>query len=223
MTVTAPARSRRLWGLPATLRVVVALAAIVTIVLVGLAGLFASPASAQTLTGPGNAVGAFGAADGQAVGAHQPVLAGQCRARAPSYDPAASGSCVAAETASGPVYDQMPLFVDTPGGIAVQSTDPAALAARDDVLNGADLFKGGNVNSLPPEQSQFFATESPDTPGYGERYGIPAKNLPFDWISSGQLEPGAPFITRPAPRVGANLGGGTEVVTWPRSFIPGAP
>jgi hypothetical protein len=98
VTVTAPARPERLWGLPATLRVAVALVAAVTVMVVGLAGLFASPASAHTLTRPGNAVGAFGVAGGQVVGAHPDILAGQRRARAPSYDPTASGSCVAAET-----------------------------------------------------------------------------------------------------------------------------
>jgi hypothetical protein len=119
----------------------------------------------------------------------------------------------------------MPLFVQTRGAeVAVQSTEPDALALRDSVLRGDQtLYKGGNVNSLPPEQSQFLAPENPESRGFGERYGIPPKNLPFDWISSGQLEPGAPFITRPAPGVEWNPGGAVEVVTWPGSFIPEAP
>ncbi|MDP9074422.1 MAG: Hint domain-containing protein [Actinomycetota bacterium] len=98
MTVTASARRERPRRLPAAFRAVVALVAAVTVIVVGLAGLFVSPASAQPLTGPGNAVGVFGYAGGQVVGAHQPVLAGQRRARAPSYDRVAVGSCVAAET-----------------------------------------------------------------------------------------------------------------------------
>ncbi|MDQ6613449.1 MAG: hypothetical protein M3083_01450 [Actinomycetota bacterium] len=98
MTFPAPARRERLWGHSAALRAAVALTAAVTVLVVGLAGLFASPASARPLTRPGNAVAASTAAAGQMVGAHQPVLAGQRRARAPSYDQMAVGSCVAAET-----------------------------------------------------------------------------------------------------------------------------
>ncbi len=121
------------------------------------------------------------------------------------------------------VYDQMPLFVETPYGLAVQGTDPASLAARDHVLNGGDIFKGGNVNSIGPEQSQFFALEHPETAGFGDKYGIPPKNLPFDWVGQGTLESSAPFVTRPAPGVDVNAGGGVEVVTLPGSFVPGGP
>jgi hypothetical protein len=37
--------------------------------------------------------------------------------------------------------------------------------------------------------------ESPDTPGYAGKYGIPPTNLPFDWVAEGQIAPGADFIT----------------------------
>ena len=98
MTITAPARPDRPQGLPAALRAAVALAVVLTVITVGLAGLFATAASARTLRRPETRVGAFGLAAGQTVGDHEPVLAGQRRARAPSYDRMAVGSCVAAET-----------------------------------------------------------------------------------------------------------------------------
>jgi hypothetical protein len=101
VTVTAPARTERPRRLHAAFRAAVALMAVVTVLVVGLAGLFASPASARTLTRPETRVAAFGLATGQIVGAHQPILAGQRRARAPSYDRTAVGSCVAAETEGG--------------------------------------------------------------------------------------------------------------------------
>jgi len=74
--------------------VFVALAAIVTAVVVGLLSLFMVPASASTLAGAGNGVGVNHVADGQRVDAHEGVLAGQGRARAPSYDRSVVGSGV---------------------------------------------------------------------------------------------------------------------------------
>ncbi len=98
VTFPAPARRERRWGHSAALRATVALVAMLTVLVVGLAGNFASVASARTLRQPETRVGASAADSSQIVGTHEPVLAGQRRARAPSYDPVASGSCVAAET-----------------------------------------------------------------------------------------------------------------------------
>jgi len=172
--------------------------------------------AAQALTGDGHIdLGsvAFSALSGGGTSAVTHHLTHTNTSRSTIVDPV--------HTQRGPVYDQVPLFVETPYGLAVQATDPASLAARDYVLSGGDLFKGGNVNSNAPEQSQFFAMEHPETPGFGDRYGIPPKNLPFDWVGQGQLEPSAPFVTRPAPGVDVNAGGGVEVVTLPGSFVPG--
>jgi hypothetical protein len=66
--------------------------------------------------------------------------------------------------------------------------------------------------SAGPE-AQFWSLESPLSPGYAERYGIPAENMNFDFIESGTLNPGTNFITRSAPGIGANGGGAIEVVT----------
>ncbi len=131
------------------------------------------------------------------------------------------GRIARVETAAvrAPVYDQLPLFVDTPYGLATQSLKPEALAARDEVLRGARVFKGGNANSLPAEKSQFFALEHPSTPGYEGRYGVPKENLPFEWVASGRIRPGTDFVTRVAPVVGDTTGGGIEVVTWPGGLL----
>jgi hypothetical protein len=74
-----------------------ALLALVTAILVVLAGLFASPASATTTLHPQTRVAAIAEPSGQLVGPHATVLAVQGRERAPDYDSSATGSSVAAE------------------------------------------------------------------------------------------------------------------------------
>ena len=101
MNVTTPARRQRRQGASAAVRAAVALVAVVTMIVVGLAGLFATTASAQTLRRPETRVGALTDVVGQMVGVHPDIHAGQGRARAPSYDQMAVGSCVAAETEGG--------------------------------------------------------------------------------------------------------------------------
>jgi hypothetical protein len=50
-------------------------------------------------------------------------------------------------------------------------------------------------------------------PGFAERYVIPPENVAnADFIESAVVRPGSPFVTRPAPDVGPNGGGGIEVV-----------
>ena len=124
MTVSASARPDRPRRLHAALRAAVALMAVVTVLVVGLAGLFATAASARTLRRPETRVGAFGAAAGQVVGDHEPVLAGQRRARAPSYDRMAVGSCVAAETEPA-LADQAAAAC---GGMSFTASTPVLLA-----------------------------------------------------------------------------------------------
>jgi hypothetical protein len=74
-----------------------ALLALVTAILVVLAGLFASPASATTTLHPQTRVAAIAEPSGQLVGPHATVLPGEGRERAPDYDSPATGSSVAAE------------------------------------------------------------------------------------------------------------------------------
>jgi filamentous hemagglutinin len=66
--------------------------------------------------------------------------------------------------------------------------------------------------------SQFLSLENPLNPGYAGRYGIPPENSNFEFILTGRVQPGAPVITRPAPGIPPNPGGGIEAVTSPGSF-----
>ena len=184
-----------------------------------LLALVITPATASAATLSGTRVSASGLAALLRTGPPSAVSPGGQPGIGPAYDGLVVGVRVATEATAG--ADQLPLFIETPGGLATQSLDPEALAARDAVLRGASVFKGGNVNSLAADQSQFFALESPETAGYAARYGIPPANLPFDWIAEGQIAPGADFITRAAPGVFPNLGGGIEVVAAPGSFVGG--
>ena len=67
----------------------------------GALGLFATSASAAVLHRPETRVAAFGLQTTARVGAHDAVLPGQRRARAPDSPTTASGSCVAAEGEGG--------------------------------------------------------------------------------------------------------------------------
>ncbi|WP_245164244.1 hypothetical protein [Buttiauxella brennerae] len=64
--------------------------------------------------------------------------------------------------------------------------------------------------------AQFWALEHPSTPGYAGRYGIPQENIDrSNFIMTAKLKPGAEHVTRPAPGIGGNAGGGIEVVVPP--------
>lgn len=61
--------------------------------------------------------------------------------------------------------------------------------------------------------SEFWSLEHPLSPGFAKRYGIPEANVRnADFIESAVVPRGGAFITREAPGVGANTGGGIEVV-----------
>lgn len=58
--------------------------------------------------------------------------------------------------------------------------------------------------------------ENPSNPEYERMYGVPHKDKP-DYVVGGELKPNEPFITREAPPIYPNPGGGIEVVTQPRA------
>jgi len=117
--------------------------------------------------------------------------------------------------ATGGAADAIP-GIETPFGVAEQSLDSAALSARVDVQSGAELWRIGTMGQSKAGEAQFWSLESPTTPGFAARYGIPPANVTnADFIESGTLKPGAPFVTRSAPAVGASPGGGIEVVVNP--------
>ncbi|MTJ83146.1 MAG: hypothetical protein F8N37_19340 [Telmatospirillum sp.] len=107
-----------------------------------------------------------------------------------------------------------PPSVATPYGRAVQGGGVDALMARTQVESGARLYRIGTMGKSQAAEAQFWALESPDSPGYAARYGIPPENVAkADFIETGILKPGSDFVTRVAPPVGKNPGGGIEVVT----------
>jgi RHS repeat-associated protein len=104
--------------------------------------------------------------------------------------------------------------VATPYGPAEQGTSAEALAARQRVEGGATLYRMGTMGRSAGPEGQFWALEHPHSPGYAARYGIPQENIDrADFIETATVRPGTPFVTRQAPPVGANPGGGIEVVT----------
>ena len=103
--------------------------------------------------------------------------------------------------------------IKTPYGIVKQSNNPAALAARTQVEEGATLYRLGTTGKSEAAEAQFWALEHPNTPGFAQRYGIPAKNIKnANFIEAAKVNPGTPFVTRPAPGIGSNTGGGIEVI-----------
>ena len=103
--------------------------------------------------------------------------------------------------------------IATPYGIATQGQTAATLAARGEVSNGATLYRIGTIGKSQAAEAQFWSLEHPLSIGYANRYGIPAGNvLNANFIEAATLNSGTPFITRAAPGIGGNIGGGIEVV-----------
>lgn len=103
--------------------------------------------------------------------------------------------------------------IPTPHGVAVQSEQAQALAARSEVQGGATLYRMGTTGKSQAAEAQFWSLEHPLAQGYAGRYGLPAENVSHaNFIEASTLRQGTPFITRPAPGIGSNIGGGIEVV-----------
>jgi RHS repeat-associated protein len=103
--------------------------------------------------------------------------------------------------------------VSTPYGLAKQSLQKAALAARTRVQGGETMYRIGTTGKSQAAEAQFWALEHPFTPGFAQRFGIPPENvLKADFVEAATIRPGSPFVTRVAPAVGTNSGGGIEVV-----------
>lgn len=103
--------------------------------------------------------------------------------------------------------------VATPWGVAQQGKSGTALAARAEVNQGATLYRIGTTGKSNTTGAQFWALEHPSTPGFASRYGIPPGNVSnANFVQQATLKPGTNFVTRQAPPVGSNVGGGIEVV-----------
>jgi RHS repeat-associated protein len=106
--------------------------------------------------------------------------------------------------------------INTPYGPAAQGKSLEALAARAQVESGVTLYRTGTLGRSAGPEAQFWSLEHPSTVGFASRYGVPPENAAnADFIESATLVPGAPFVTRVAPPVGPNAGGGIEVVVSP--------
>jgi hypothetical protein len=106
--------------------------------------------------------------------------------------------------------------VATPYGPALQSTSEAAISARAGIEDGRTLYRVGTLGKSQAAEAQFWSLEHPMTPGFASRHGIPPENVSdYDFVEQGRLGGGVPFVTRTAPPVGTNLGGGIEVVVQP--------
>jgi len=105
--------------------------------------------------------------------------------------------------------------ISTPYGDAIQEISDDAFKVKNYVEEGGTLYRGGKFGRSKTTDAQFWAPESPYTPGYSDKYGVDFDEL--DYIIGGKLKEGEPFITRPAPGLGGNTGGAVEVVTNPNA------
>lgn len=110
--------------------------------------------------------------------------------------------------------------IETPYGIARQSSSRAAIAAVEQVNKGAALYRVGTLGKSAATEAQFWSLENPanylnDVNAFAQKYGIPLENLKGGnlFIETGTLKQGAKFITREAPGAGGSNGGSIEVVT----------
>ena len=118
---------------------------------------------------------------------------------------------------NGTQSKQPQLAIETPHGSAVQDMSQKALQVKNNVQNGATLYRGGTFGKSNTTSAQFWATENPLSPGYADKYGVAFDKL--DYVITAHLKKGAAFITRVAPGLGTNSGGGIEVVVNPNSVI----
>ena len=82
-----------------------------------------------------------------------------------------------------------------------------------DVKSGAQLYRMGQLGESMTGESQYWSLENPLNPGYAQEMGMPA--ISPDFVMGGTLNPGASVITNEAAGLGANAGGGIQVVTAP--------
>ena len=105
--------------------------------------------------------------------------------------------------------------IQTPHGNAYQDSGKAAQDVYKYVKNGGEIYRGGTLGRSYAAEGQFWAPQSPLSPGYANNYGVEFSKM--NYIIGGTQVEGASFITRIAPGLGQNLGGAIEIVTNPGS------
>lgn len=110
--------------------------------------------------------------------------------------------------------------IETPYGSAEQELDREALEVRQQVEDGAILYRLGTLGrNETGDRAQFWSLEHPNTPGYGYRHAMPQANFErADFIERARMLPGSDYVTRKIapledPRTLEILpGGGYEIV-----------
>jgi hypothetical protein len=106
--------------------------------------------------------------------------------------------------------------INTPHGVAIQSGTPEAQAALRQVQSGTTVYRQGQLGFQNTGNAQYWSLQNPaSTPNYANQMGMPSAAGGETWIMGGQLKPGSPVITRPAPAIPPNAGGTIEAVTQP--------
>lgn len=109
--------------------------------------------------------------------------------------------------------------IKTPYGVAEQAYDDASLALRQHVEQGGTVYRQGVTGTQQTAEGQFWSGQNPaSAPGYANTHGLPGTQVEpgeYRWIMGGTIEQGTPFVTRPAPGLGSNLGGAPEAVVDP--------
>jgi hypothetical protein len=105
-------------------------------------------------------------------------------------------------------------------GLAFQSDDTVAIAARTFVEEGVPIYRLGKIDVSDAAEGQFWSLNNPlTTPNYANNMGIPPQNATSaNFVIIGHLRSGTDFVTRPAPGIGQNQGGTVEVVV-PRDSV----
>tara|TARA_R110002072_G_scaffold219248_1_gene376853 strand:- start:10 stop:4377 length:4368 start_codon:yes stop_codon:yes gene_type:complete len=103
-------------------------------------------------------------------------------------------------------------FIRTPYGIARQSFSLKNLKLRKEVKSGKSLYRQGEFDIQNTQDAQFWSAENPlQLRNYADKYGIPEGDG-VNWVMKGTIDKETPFVTRDAPGIGSNAGGGSEIV-----------
>jgi RHS repeat-associated protein len=124
---------------------------------------------------------------------------------------AAEGIALGAELAEG--AEGAETAIATAYGTEIQSTSAAAQAALGEVEAEATVFRTGQLGKSMAGESQYWALESPASPGYAAQMGLP--DVAPDFVLGGTVSPSASVITNEAVGLGSNAGGAIQVVTSP--------
>lgn len=144
-------------------------------------------------------------------------------AKSSSLTPLSNGTVcpstsVVSQNAPPPVTISASITITTPYGSAAQANTPEAQAALRQVQSGAPVYRQGWTGTQRTFDAQNWALQNPaTTPNFARQLGMPATATKgeYFWMMGGRVSPGAPVITRPAPGIGANVGGSMEAVANP--------